>query len=288
MMRTSLDQINVRRSDLYESANALSSLKKVQKGSDDPMSFSRINRFKTAFTQNEQFQKNLTDAEGWLGTTNTALDNLHELLTQAQELTAKLTDGTLNDDNRTALINSVTGMIEEAVAQGNAQYMGKSIFAGTNTTNSTPFELQPDYSVLYSGNPDDINRRVSESLGLTVNVDGQQVFDTGLFDSLLRLYNGLTVNDMTEIQASLDDIRTAGENVLTLATEVGSRFTQADLIAERLVSTQENLAAYISEDESVSLEEELILQENREVAYQAALQATSKILNLNILDYITL
>ncbi len=288
MMRSSLDQINVRRSDLYDSATALTTLKKVQKGSDDPMSFSRISRFKTAFTQNEQFQKNLTDAEGWLTTTNTALDNLHELLVQAKELSTKIADGSIDDRVRTAMLDSVQGLINEAVSQSNARYMGKSVFAGTNTTNTSPFTLQPDNSVIYSGNADTIQRRVSESLSLTINMDGQQVFDSGIFASLDRLYDGVVADDMVEVQAAFADITLASENVLTLSTEIGSRFTQVDLISERLVSSQENLANYISEDESVSLEEELILQENREVAYQAALQATSKILNLNILDYITI
>jgi len=284
MLRNSIQHINDNRERMNEIHSRIASQKKVEKPSDDPAAFSRSSRFRSAFNQNEQMLKNLADADSWMQTSSQALDQLYEYSVQAKGLAQQGADGKSDAELRAALAQSARGILEEAVALANTQYLGKSIFAGTATTNTTPFTLAADV-VTYTGNDASISRVVTENMPVTINVSGQQIMDSGIFTALTDLVTALEANDVPGIQTALQEINDSSEDVLTVATNFASQQSTLDLIETRLTASNLKLASYISEEEDAVLEEEIILYKAEETAYQAALQTTSQIMNLSIMEY---
>lgn len=286
ILRNTLSRVNDNRDEMNDIQGRISSQKRVQKASDDPLSFSRASRFRRSFEQNKQFIKNVEDADAWISTTSISLDQLHEYALQAYDLASRGADGTADAELRAQLADSVRGLLQDSVNLGNTQYLGKSIFSGTLTNEGEPFVLTGDV-VTYQGNDEHIQRRVTENQTENINTTGQDLIDTDLFGSLSRLIAGLEANDETAINTSVDEMNTVKKNLLTLSTTTASRETNLLLIKYRLNSTNEKLISYISDEEDAVLEEEVVKFKSQETAYQAALQSASQIMGMNILNYLS-
>jgi flagellar hook-associated protein 3 FlgL len=287
MLRNSMQHINENRERLNDAQMRIASQKKVERPSDDPLAYSRSSRFRVAYNQNEQMLKNLADADSWMQTSSQALDQLYEYMIEAKGLATQGADGKINAEQRDALAQFVRGIMEEAVALSNSQYLGKSIFAGTDTTNGSPFALAADV-VAYSGNDNSISRLVSENMPVSINVTGQDIMDSGVFTALSDLVTALDANDVTAIQTALDEINTSSERLLTVATNFASQQSTLEMIETRLTASNLKLASYISEEEDAVLEEEIFRYKAEETAYQAALQTTSQIMNLSIMEFMAI
>ncbi len=285
ILRNTLSRVNDNRDEMNEIQGRIASQKRVQKASDDPISFSRASRFRRNLEQNKQFIKNVEDANAWISTTSISLDQLHEYTLQAYDLASRGADGTADAELRAQLADSVRGLLQDSVNLGNSQYLGKSIFAGTLTNESEPFLLTGDV-VTYRGNDEYIQRRVTENQVENINTTGQDLLDTDLFAGLGALITALDANDVDAINASMEQMGNVKKNLLTLSTTTASRETNLLLVKYRLNSTNQNLIAYISDEEDAVLEEEIVKFKSQETAYQAALQSASQIMSMNILNYL--
>jgi flagellar hook-associated protein 3 FlgL len=283
--RNTLSNVNLHRSNLVNIQERIATQKKVQKASDDPVSFSRITRFSEAMEQNEQFLKNILFSSTWIDTTTESIDQLRDYAIQAKDIATQGADASSDADVRNNLAQTLRGMYEEALSLVNSKYLDKSLFAGTNTNNNLPFEEQAG-AVVYSGNDDPIIRKVSQNTTITINVTGQDIMDTNFFDSILTLITALEADDVPNIQTSIDAMGNAADDLLNLSSNAASITKNLEIIENRLINTNEKLAAYISEEEDVQLEEEFVKYETQQTAYQAALQSATDILRLSIMNFL--
>lgn len=287
ILRNTLNRVNLNRDGMNETQNRIASQKKVQKASDDPRAFSRIARFHTNLNQNMQFLKNITDASAWTGTTSAGLDQLHEYAQQAVEYAMQSLDGSSdNPEIQQSLIDSLRGVLQEAVTQANAQYLGKSVYSGTMTSESEPFLLTGD-TVTYQGNDEAIRRRFAQDVSMQINTTGQEIMDTGLFDSLSAVIGAMVAGDEDETRAQLANLQDSEKELLALNTSVASLRNSLDLMKDRLEGQNIDLQRYISNDEDASIEEEIVKFQSQQLAYQAALQSASDVMHMNILNYLS-
>lgn len=286
ILRNTLRSMNDTRDEMHQVQGRISTQKRVTKASDDPLSFSRSHRFRRSFEQNKQFLKNTSDAISWISTSELSLDQLYEYSLQAYNFASQGSDAISNGDLRAQLAESVRGLLQDSVHLANSQYLGRSMFSGTMTDESEPFQLVGDV-VTYVGNDEKINRRITESFVEEINVTGQELMDTGYFDNLTALITALEAGDETAVNAAMEQLYDSKKNLLTITTEAASVQTNLQLIESRLTSTNENLISYISDEEDANMEEEIVRFKSEEMAYQAALQTASDIMRMNILSYLS-
>ncbi len=284
ILRNTLRSINDNRDGMNLSQNRIATQKKVQKPSDDPIAFSRSVRFRRSLEQNKQFMRNVQDARSWVDTTSIGLNQLHDYTAQAYELAMQGADASSDANMRATMADSARGILHDMVNIGNTQYLGKSIFAGTATDESEPFDLQND-TVTYNGNDQYIKRRINENLTFEINTSGQELVDTGMFTAMTDLITALDNNDVDAIGMSIEALKSAKSNVLTLSTNMGTKAASFNLVYDRLESTNISLESFISDEEDTNMEEEIVKLKSQETAYQAALQSASSIMNLNIMNY---
>lgn len=84
---------------------------------------------------------------------------------------------------------------------------------------------------------------------------------------------------ITQMQKALDDTSVA-------ITDNGTRSSRLDLIANRLMSQTTTFEDLQSDNEDVDITEVAIMLKSSELTYEASLQATSKIMQTNLMNYI--
>ncbi len=283
-MRNAVARLFQNRADMMKTQERIATQKKIEKPSDNPVGFSRAERLREAYRQNEVFMKNIDDSEGWMDNTSSLLDQLHQYAMDAVTQASHGLDAVTTDDVRQAIASQLTGILQEAVSVGNSTYMGKNVFAGTETKIEQPFQ-QNGLDVSYGGNDGKIKRRISKQIVMDLNVSGNEIMDTHFFSAMKETIEALQNGDQDAIQNALDHLKSAEKKVLKLSTVYGSKISNLQLIKDRLITTNENFKKFISQEEDAVLEEELVHLKTQQVAYQATLQTTSEVMNLSILKF---
>ncbi len=284
-LRNTLQRLFKSRGVLLKTQERVSTQKKITSPSDNPVGYSRVQRLYEAKRQNKMFLENIDEAEGWLKNTSNLLQEIYDNFVDARIEATKGTEAVATTELRSSLAEELKGKLEEIVSTLNSTYLGKNVFGGTITKNQTPFE-QTDLDVTYNGNDKNINRRVAKGMILGINVPGNQIMDTNIFEALKETIEALENDDVDALNEALDTMREAEKKLLNLNTVYGSKINNLQLIKERLINTNENFQKFISQEEDAVLEEELIKMKSEEIAYQAALQSTSQIMDLNLMKYL--
>ncbi len=298
LSRNMLDTINLNRNKMNTTSVALATGKDIQKSSDDPVRFTQSLKFNQAIKKNEQYLRNITDANAWIDFSIDTLSQINSKLFKAKEIATQAADGTYGDKERQVLGNDVNNLLNDILDLANSTYLGKFIFGGTYTQGeSKPFTLEEDldpvtgdplgtYRVDYHGNDNPISRRIAESYDIQVSTTGDDIHSTGVFDSLISLRDALYEDDSAQANANIDIIRSVSDDLSNKITNLGSNKSQISLTQSRLETANVNLASYLSQTEDTDMAATIAKYSSEEMAYQVALQATSSVINMNILDFI--
>jgi flagellar hook-associated protein 3 FlgL len=283
--RNALYRLNQNRNNMNAVQERIFTGRKVNRASDDPTLYARADRIKDTLNQNEQYLSKIQYSRNWLDNSVSLLENLNDIVIQARDVANKGADGQSNAEIRTTLAGHLDALLNESLDIVNSQYLGKSVFAGTATKTVNPF-VNTGGVISYNGNDDAITRSYSENINVTINMTGQDIMDTGIFTSMTDLYDALIANDETAIRAEIDNLKTASSSLLGLTSEMGARSKNIDLIQSRLEQATLDLEGFLSDTRDSSLDEEIVKYQAEEFAYQAALQATSNSIKLNILQFL--
>ena len=156
-----------------------------------------------------------------MNATQSALDQIVSLIAEAKEAALQGADGVTSPEMRSSLAQTIDGKIDEVITIANGKHAGKNLFAGSETKIDDVFTINGDI-VNYYGNNENVNRKISENLSITINTTGPELYDSGIFEAFVDLRNALNNNDVPTIQSMLDTLENVQENVLTLSTTAGS------------------------------------------------------------------
>jgi len=283
--RNALLRVNQNRSNMAEIQEHIVTGRRINRASDDPTSFAKSERYKSTLQENEQYLTKIKSANGWINNSVSLLEQMSDISLQARDIANKGADGHSDADIRTTLAGNLDSLLNEMLALTNSQYLGKSVFAGTDTKTANPFVYAAGV-VSYLGNDDQITRSYSESVEVTTNVTGQQIMDTGIFTAMTDLLTALNANDEAGIRTQIDTLKTSSEGILALTSEMGARSKNVELIQSRLEQSNFDLQTFLSEERDSKIDEEIVRFKAEEFAYQAALQATSTAMRMNIMQFL--
>ncbi len=284
-VRNTMQRLFENRRNLMETQDRLATQKKIKQPSDNPVGYSRVQRLHEAYRQNEVFLRNIEESEGWLDNTSSLMQSVYENLVDARIEATRGTDVVATPELRASLAEQLRGMLEEMVSTLNSTYMGKNVFGGTITKQAVPFERN-DLDVTYNGNDQYMKRRISKQITMKINVPGSEIMQTGIFDAMKETIEALENDDVDALKAALENLKSAEKKMLNVNTVYGSKIDNLRLIKDRLITTNDNFRKFISQEEDAVLEEEMIKLKSEEIAYQAALQSTSQIMELSLLKYL--
>lgn len=149
MQRNSLSNINSNKELQDMLTTQMSTQKKINRASDDPVIAIRALRLRSNVTEVTQYySKNIPDADSWLQVTEDALKNTSTIVTKMIEQATRGSNGDLTSDDRKIIIEQLKALGDEVYKTGDASYAGRYVFTGYRTDTSLSFQ-EPSKNVTY-------------------------------------------------------------------------------------------------------------------------------------------
>jgi flagellar hook-associated protein 3 FlgL len=262
----------------------LSSGRAIQRPSDSPTGTISALRLRGDVRRSDQLLRNAQDGLGWLGAADTTVTDGLDLVRSARDLLLRGANASMSASDRQALAAEVDGLRESMFAVANTTYLDQPVFAGTATT-----ALAYDASGTYLGNAGQMTRSVGPGLQVRVNLTGEEVFGpagSDVFTVLAEVADHLR-NDPDALIGTdlgrLDGVFLRMQNALST---VGSRYHQMEIMQARTETNRLSATNHLSEVEGVDLPATIVELQLQEVAYQAALGATAKVIQPSLVDFL--
>lgn len=276
MIANTVRNINNAARRLSEAQDTMSSQKKIQLASDDPVVATRAIKYRNYVSTVEQYQKNVDDVTSWQEVTETALSDLSDVVQQVRELTVKASSDTMTAEDLADIKLQITELRDEAIQIMNTSYAGRYVFGGYST-GEEPYKLTATdvgETVTFKGqyislggvvstDIDDaaiadfcstntqyettaaeaIKYNIGFNTDITVNIEGQDVIGEGagnnLFDTISKLLLGLD----NETSYKTADISTVPATVTTEAFSLDGLLTDLDNDYDRMLTAQATLGS---------------------------------------------
>lgn len=118
----------------------MSSQKKIQRPSENPIIAIRSLRLRSTLSQIDQYyEKNIPDAQAWLEATETALKNMNKILTDVKTECVSGTNSYLTAEDRNTILKNLTALKTQLYSEGNADNAGRTVFTGFRTSSQLTF-----------------------------------------------------------------------------------------------------------------------------------------------------
>ena len=129
----------------------MTSQKKIQRPSEDPVIAIRALRLRSNLSEIEQYyERNIPDAESWLDVTETALSNMKTILTDIRTQCEYGASDQITADDRKTILTTLEKLRKQVYSEGNADYAGRTVFTGYRTNKKLTFmedETKTSYEI---------------------------------------------------------------------------------------------------------------------------------------------
>lgn len=291
-----LNNLNTQSRRILELQEQLSTGLRVNKPSDDPLAARRAINAQAEIARNEQFMANIASARPPLIDTEAAMTSVVDLLQRASELALQGSTGTVGQAQRDQIATEINQLLESGLVEANRITRGRYVFGGTRTT-SPPFvatrNAENEISlVTYEGNEEFIEVEISEGARVAGNAPGSRVFGEAggrtvdIFQELIDLRDSLRSGDVSTVQASIDTLSEAREQILVAVARVGAIQNRLDETESNLDSTIVQLRAFVSDNIDVDFAELIVDLNAQSNAFQASLNASARVIQPSLLDFV--
>lgn len=281
----------------------LTSGMKIVRASDDPVVAVKGMQYRTQLDKIGQFQRNMNEAEAWLDTTDTALDQIGTSLNRVKELVVQAANDTNTADERAKIKLEIDQIKEQLQDVANTQIGGKYIFSGTHTQKPlfVNGEINPDLEdvtadpPLVTGATGAVKMEVFDGIQLTVNTnDAAGIFikTTDILDQISEALEDPTSTggEIGNLLGGLADgtnttLADAQVQVLNIRADVGARQNRVELMTNRLDIQEINVTKQKSDNEDVDYAETITQMATQESIHQAALSVGAKIIQQTLVDF---
>jgi len=269
---------------MQNAQNEVSSGKKVTSPSDDPVAASDIVRLNSESNEADQYSKNLTFAKAKLQIADTALDSVEQMVERARTL-GQL--GLGNPSPASAYVAEVTGLRDQIISAANTTHAGRYIFGGSTTT-TPPYVKNPDTSVTYQGDDQDMPLQVSRNSTLQTQVPGSDIFSgsVDIFTTMSDLATAMQAGDKGAIDAQVKKLEQFSDVVSVARSKVGGYLNTAANVESELSSAGLTRKSELSQVQDADLAKAITELTMSQQQLQATMAVGARLSQLTILDYL--
>jgi flagellin len=219
-----------------KSMEKLSSGYRINRAADDAAGLAISEKMRAQIGGLAQAQRNAQDGVSLVQTAEGALTEVHSMLQRVRDLKVQYTNGTLDTDDKAAIVAEVKQLASEITdISEKTEFNGITLLDGAGGSGGT------------------ISFQVGANTGETVSVTTKDIAGasgTGAIDG---------VSDTAGWEAvSLDDIDTAINNISTLRADFGAVQNRLEHRLNNLATYQENLVASESRIRDVDMASEMV------------------------------
>lgn len=290
MLATSLlSDLNNITNQMSTSQQQLSSGKQILKPSDDPFGTARALAYRADLAANQQYQNNINNITGWQNATDTALQNIEQLVQRARDLTLQGATDTSGQEGRNAAAAEIDQIIESIKTAGNTQYAGRYIFSGSMTT-TAPYTT--DGADTYNGDTTSLQTEIGQSVQVPYNILGSNVIGDGgtagsLLATLRQISADLKSGNSDALQnGDLKALDAANDNVTNAQAQVGAMSNRLTNALSRLQQIQQSTTSLLSDTEDADISQVMVNLTQEQTVYQAALKAGANLVQPSLMDFL--
>jgi flagellar hook-associated protein 3 FlgL len=269
---------------LAQTQEKLSTGKNLNRPSDSPTDATTSMKIRVQVAQTQQHVRNAQNGLGWLDVTDTTLQGMADNLRRVSELALQGANASITGTTSAALATEVAQIREGLLAQANTTYLDRPIFGGV-TSGSQAF----DATGAYVGVDAPVERSVADGVKVRIDISGTDVVGpngASLFDDLTALANALQTGDKTAIQAGIAAVNARQKQVSNAQAAVGAAYNRVDSAERKGQDALVTLRTALSEVEDTDLPKAMVDLQMHEVAYQAALASTSRVMQPSLVDFL--
>jgi flagellar hook-associated protein 3 FlgL len=270
----------------------ISTGKKVNVASDDPVAFSDLALLKARDSRLQQYGRNIDLGRQRLSLEETSLNQATNIITRLHELSIQGANDTYTAADRKLMSNEVKGLSDSLFALANTVVAnGQPIFGGFQS--QQPFDKTVDGAVVYKGDSYETEQSVGDHEKVVIGLSGHEVFDRvplsgsqskSVFDIVKGMSDALASGDSPA--TSKDEIAAALEHITAQLSMVGSRTAILDSAQEKLDSTKTTTTAQISILEDTDMEKAISSLTQKMTTLNAAQASFVKISDLSLFNYL--
>lgn len=284
LVAASMASLQRRMDGLANVQEQLSTGKVLNRPSDSPTDTTAAMRLRSTLAAQHQYLRNAQDGLSWTGLIDQTLGSVTDQVRRARELALQGATGSMSSAARTALAAEVRQIREGLLDQANADYLGRPVFGGT-----TAGREAYDATGTYVGVAEPVLRATADGVRVRVDVAGPDVFGDGatsVFAELEALAVALEAGDEVAIRGSIDTLRTRLDTVDAARAGVGATTNRLERTVQQNHDTTIDLTSDLSDVEDIDLAKVLMDLQVQEVAYQAALAGTARVLQPSLVDFL--
>jgi flagellar hook-associated protein 3 FlgL len=289
---------------IQKTQEQISSGKMIRVASDDPIGAIQSMTINNSLKKVAQYGKNIDNGISFLEHTSSVLTQIEDILMEIKTIAENGASDVTTSAERSAFAFQVDQMLQELIQAANSKYEGKFIFGGTETlsgtaVNSAPFNIRMSGSSIAGviqnpkGISGEIKRLVNDGKYVTINIAGDAVFqpngeggEDDIFQTIIKLRENLLANDGNEIQKRIRELDNEFDLLVGQNTLAGSKVVRMQLISDQLEDLKVIHKEHLSNIEDTDVAEAIMRLQIQEVTLQATLNASSRILQKSLLDYI--
>ncbi len=285
--------INDQQEQINQLSQQISSGVKFSSPSDDPYDWAQTMNLNQGLQEYGSILSGISFGTGWCQATGSALNQLSNLVSQAQQVAVSASSATGSSQSAT-LANQVNGILQQAVSLANSQYGDQYIFSGTSTS-TAPVSINEStgvVSIINDQNPIEVKTGTCDASGggsTAVNLTGNDVFTfssggstLNVLQEIWNLGQAIQSGNSATISSSIDTLNDAYNHITNESTINGT--TLSDLTTQQsainVMKTNEQGALSNLQDTDVAAATTKLSQ--AQTAFQAALQVTGMLDNLNL------
>lgn len=285
-----LRNLNHNLTRMTNSQEQLSTSRRINRPSDDPVGLSYGLRYRSELSANEQYLENVTSANSWLDYTDTMLNQVGNVMNRVRELAVQGSNGTNSEESMNAMKSEVSQLKEQLVTIANQQFNGKYIFNGQKT-DEAPYNADGTPANGVAVDAGMINFSVGVGTTVAVNVTGTQVFGAkddsdNSFKVLDDLIGALGKADTAGVSDALKRLDTRNSSFLVIRADVGAKTNRIELAGDRLDDSGMNLQTLQSKVEDADMAKVMTNMNTDQSVYQASLSTGAQIIRTSLVDFL--
>jgi flagellar hook-associated protein 3 FlgL len=185
---------------------------------------------------------------------------------------------------REAIATEIEQLRSNLVDGANTTYLGRPVFGGL-VNGSAAY----DDAGTFVGVPGAVQRTIGKDIKVAVNLDGPDAFGpngASLFDTLTALADSVRAGTLPTTQTELAALDTARNRMTSALADVGTRTNRLERAGQAAKDAVFDLTSSLSEIENVDLARATMDLKMQEVAYQAALASTARLVQPSLADFL--
>ena len=280
LIRNALQGMRARLADVSQAQTRATTLRKVNRMSDDPVAGAEISRIDSSLRDVQQFRRNATSARTRLVSEDIVLSSMRKLVQQARTLAASVASLPDVDPDRQRALQQLGMLQDQLVALGNTRVGDEYLFGGAKTT-TPPFLSDGTY--------------VGDSSVRAVQLDQGVFVDTvhagdhsigGALLSLTSLEQSVATETEAQITASVTNLKAYEDQLLSDQSEVGVRLQVIADADSRLVQTSSATLTRRDALNAIDPAEALVTVQFAQNALERAYAVIGRVLKTNLMDYL--